>query len=53
MLTLKWHVVMAADAGTVLFVSGMTINIHSDDVLRSLRCRVDDCQTLYQIPQGV
>lgn len=37
------------DTGFLLFVVGMTINIHSDHILRSLR---KPGETVYRIPQG-
>lgn len=42
-------VIYFCDTGFLLFVVGMTINIHSDHILRSLR---KPGETVYRIPQG-
>nr|XP_046233490.1 3-oxo-5-alpha-steroid 4-dehydrogenase 2-like isoform X2 [Scatophagus argus] len=46
---LTWLTSTRMAAGCLLFVTGMTINIHSDHILRSLR---KPGETVYRIPHG-
>ena len=47
------HVCYHVTTGSLLFIAGMAINIHSDHILRSLRCQSDAAQhSSYQIPRG-
>ncbi|XP_006835225.1 PREDICTED: 3-oxo-5-alpha-steroid 4-dehydrogenase 2 [Chrysochloris asiatica] len=45
----KWYTDLRFSLGIVLFILGMTINIHSDCILRQLR---KPGETTYRIPQG-
>ena len=50
---LSFDVCVVADTGSLLFVSGMAINIHSDHILRSLCHQSDATDMSYRIPRGI